>query len=141
MQKTFLGVLILLLFSCILSLTFWFFTPATINFDEEDPFALDLDEVRNLSGQNSILWVDARSEEEFIKGAVDNSVLLNEESWESLLPGFLDKWTPEKMIVVYCSNASCSLSRDVAARIRNELGLDSVYYFEGNWSEIVKEGL
>ena len=66
MQKTFLGVLILLLFSCILSLTFWFFTPATINFDEEDPFALDLDEVRNLSGQNSILWVDARSEEEFI---------------------------------------------------------------------------
>ncbi|MEN3369899.1 MAG: hypothetical protein V7609_2042 [Verrucomicrobiota bacterium] len=81
----------------------------------------------------SVLWVDARPQEEFEREHVPNAVLLNEDQWNELLPQMLATWSPEKRIVVYCSSQSCGASREVARRLREEAGLKNVFVLGGGW--------
>ncbi len=89
-------------------------------------------------GENTI-WVDARSDEEFAHGHVPGAILLNEDHWNELLPQFLQKWSPEKKVVVYCSSQSCNASREVARRLRVEAQLKNVFVLEGGWEEWLKK--
>jgi rhodanese-related sulfurtransferase len=73
------------------------------------------------SGQ-AIFWIDARSQAAYDQGHIENAVLLNEDHWNRLFPGFLKRWNPDQMIVVYCSDSGCTRSQEVAARLRKELG-------------------
>ena len=83
---------------------------------------------------NEPLWVDARSEAAFESAHIPGAVLLNEDSWESLLPHFLEILPLEPThIVVYCSSRQCNASKAIAERLRNELGLESVYILKGGW--------
>lgn len=76
-------------------------------------------------------WVDARTRAEFDAGHVSGAILLNEDTWDSLLPEFLAQWQPGQPVVVYCS-ASCESSRRVALRLRLA-GVDDVHVLEGGW--------
>jgi rhodanese-related sulfurtransferase len=82
-------------------------------------------------GQN-VLWVDARSADEYANEHVPGAILLNLESWDQLFPMFLDRWSPEKKVVVYCSATTCELSREVAERLRKS-GISSVFVLHGGW--------
>jgi rhodanese-related sulfurtransferase len=79
-----------------------------------------------------VLWVDARSEDDYEAGHVPGAISLNLENWDQLFPKFLDSWTRDKKVVVYCSAATCELSREVAERLRKN-GLSSVYVLKGGW--------
>lgn len=81
----------------------------------------------------TVIWVDARPEEEFAREHVPNAVLLNEDRWNELLPPLLATWSPEKRVVVYCSTQSCGASREVARRLREEAGLNNVFVLGGGW--------
>ena len=85
-------------------------------------------------GEN-VIWVDARPEEEFGRDHVPGAILLNEDRWNELLPQFLQNWSPEKRIVVYCSSQSCNASREVAKRLRDQAQLKNVFVLEGGWEE------
>jgi rhodanese-related sulfurtransferase len=85
-----------------------------------------------LAWGESVFWVDARSADEYEAEHVPGAFLLNLESWDQLFPEFLDRWTPEKKVVVYCSAASCELSREVAERLRQN-GISSVFVLKGGW--------
>jgi rhodanese-related sulfurtransferase len=95
-------------------------------------------------GDNAI-WVDARSDEEFARGHVPGAILLNEDRWNELLPQFLQGWSPEKKVVVYCSAKSCNAAREVAKRLRDEAqlkdteGKNCVFVLEGGWEEWLKK--
>jgi rhodanese-related sulfurtransferase len=98
---------------------------------------LQPDEVRPGTARmwgSHVLWVDARSRERYEAGHVAGAILLNEDHWEELVPAFLDAWDPEKTIVVYCDGGKCDASRGVAARLRDELKLESVYVLQGGWT-------
>jgi rhodanese-related sulfurtransferase len=82
---------------------------------------------------DSVLWVDARPDEQFAKQHVDGAISLNEDRWNELLPTMLTAWSPEKHTVVYCSSQSCALSHQVAKRLREEAGLKDVYVLHGGW--------
>ncbi len=86
-----------------------------------------------LSWGENVIWVDARPEEEFGRDHVPGAVSLNEDRWNELLPQFLQNWSPEKRIVVYCSSQSCNASREVAKRLRDEAQLKNVFVLEGGW--------
>jgi rhodanese-related sulfurtransferase len=79
------------------------------------------------------LWVDARSAAAFSSGHIAAAIRLTEPEWESLLPALLDRWTPGGVILVYCDTSSCQTSARIAARLRRELGTDSVYALIGGW--------
>jgi len=80
-----------------------------------------------------ILWVDARSQHDYEKQHVPSAILLNEDAWDVLLPELLNHWQPKVNVVVYCSSSGCRTSSDVAGRLRDEVGLESVYVLKGGW--------
>jgi rhodanese-related sulfurtransferase len=82
---------------------------------------------------DTVLWVDARPEEDFARGHIPGAMLLNEDEWDAQLRTFLTAWAPERKIVVYCSAQSCNASHAVAERLRNEAGLKDVHVLEGGW--------
>jgi rhodanese-related sulfurtransferase len=84
------------------------------------------------------IWVDARPDAEFEREHIPGAVLLNEDRWNKLLPQFLDSWSPEKRVVVYCSSQSCNASREVARRLRDEAQLKNVFVLQGGWEEWLK---
>jgi len=83
--------------------------------------------------KDRVLWVDARSETDFNKGHIPGALLLNEDDWSGLLPGLVQTWTPDRVIIVYCSSRSCQASEGVAKRLRDEAGFSSVYVLRGGW--------
>jgi rhodanese-related sulfurtransferase len=79
------------------------------------------------------IWVDARAAGDFSKAHVPGALLLNEDAWSEELPALLDAWSPEKTVIVYCSSLSCHTSREVAKRLREEVGLAPVFVLQGGW--------
>lgn len=85
-----------------------------------------------LAWGEDVVWVDARPAEDYGVEHVPGAILLNLEGWDQLFPEFLDRWAPGKRVVVYCSAATCELSREVAERLRKN-GIPSVYVLKGGW--------
>ncbi|MGC3988692.1 MAG: rhodanese-like domain-containing protein [Chthoniobacteraceae bacterium] len=79
------------------------------------------------------IWVDARPASDFEKAHVSGAISLNEDAWSEMLPPLLDAWSPDKTVVVYCSSLSCHTSREVANRLRDEVGLSPVFVLQGGW--------
>jgi rhodanese-related sulfurtransferase len=88
---------------------------------------------------DAVLWIDARSEEQFASGHVPGALRLNEDEWNTLLPQVLAAWSPERKLVVYCSRQSCNLSHEVAERLRKEAGLKNIFVLQGGWEEWQKQ--
>jgi len=87
---------------------------------------------------DNVIWVDARPDNEFERDHIPGAILLNEDSWNELLPQFLGQWSPEKRVVVYCSAQSCNASREVAKRLRDEAQLKNVFVLDGGWEGWLK---
>ena len=87
---------------------------------------------------DSVIWVDARPDNEFERDHIPGAILLNEDRWNELLPQFLAQWSPEKKVIVYCSAQSCNASREVAKRLREEAQLKDVFVLDGGWEEWLK---
>ena len=87
---------------------------------------------------DNVIWVDARSSEEFDRDHIPGAISLNEDRWNELLPQFLGQWSPEKKVVVYCSAQSCNASREVAKRLREEAQLKNVFVLDGGWERWLK---
>ena len=82
------------------------------------------------------MWIDARPDDEFARGHVPGAISLNEDRWNELLPEFLQVWSPDKKIVVYCSAKSCNAAREVAERLRKEAQLpNEIRVLQGGWEE------
>lgn len=82
---------------------------------------------------DSVIWVDARPDEQFQRDHIPLAVQLNEDRWDELLPQFLEKWSPDKRVVIYCSTLSCALSHGVAKRLKEQAGIPNVYVLNGGW--------
>ena len=80
-----------------------------------------------------VLWVDARPREQFEAGHIPGALLLNSFEWEHLLDPFLDEWSRERVVIVYCDSVECDLSRQVAEKLRKEVQIPEVYVLKGGW--------
>jgi len=83
---------------------------------------------------NRVLWVDARSTEAYRTGHIPGAVSLPMMNWERQLPEFLQAWTPDRKIIVYCDGGSCQASEEVARRLKRELGLEEVTVLQEGWA-------
>ena len=80
-----------------------------------------------------VLWVDARSANDFADSHIPHAVRLTEDDWNELLPELLKVWEPDSTLVVYCSSHKCHTSEEVAKRLREEVGLKPVYVLRDGW--------
>ena len=83
-------------------------------------------------GDNAI-WIDARPDGDFARDHVPGAVSLNEDRWNELLPQMLAVWSPEKKIVVYCSNQNCNRAVEIAQRLRKEAQLKDIFVLKDGW--------
>jgi rhodanese-related sulfurtransferase len=79
-----------------------------------------------------VLWIDARSREQFDAAHVPGAFWLSEEVWEEKFPELLQHWNPVRSTVVYCDRGGCQLSESLARRLRTA-GIQPVYYLRGGW--------
>jgi rhodanese-related sulfurtransferase len=86
-----------------------------------------------LAWGGAVLWVDARSAADYAADHVPGAVLLNEDQWDAQIEQLVTTWTPDQRVVVYCSSRACRASHKVAARLRDEMGLDPVYVLKNGW--------
>jgi rhodanese-related sulfurtransferase len=86
----------------------------------------------------TVIWLDARPDEEFARDHVPGALSLNEDRWNDLVGPFLAMWAPDKKVVVYCSSQGCNASREVAKRLREEAQLKNVFVLEGGWEAWLK---
>ena len=77
-----------------------------------------------------VRWVDARSEAAFQRDGIAGAVLLNEDRWDGLMPGFIAVWRPDAVVVVYCDR-HCHSSQEVARRLRREMQMENVVVLRG----------
>lgn len=83
----------------------------------------------------TVLWLDARPDEQFARRHIPGALQLNEDRWDDLLRAMLLQWSPDRKLVVYCSRETCHASHEVAERLRKEAGLTNVYVLQGGWEE------
>lgn len=94
---------------------------------------LTLAQTRATFANEKILWVDARPSAAFATEHIPNAVWLAEDAWEDGLPGFVEAWSPDRPVIVYCGSESCGASRSVARRLKRELGVSRAFYLKGGW--------
>jgi len=82
-----------------------------------------------------LVIVDARSKVEFEKAHIENAINLSEDSFNSDLGNFLDVWTPESTVLVYCDTELCNSSRSIAKRLKEECEIKNVFILKDDWKK------
>jgi rhodanese-related sulfurtransferase len=80
-----------------------------------------------------VLWLDARSATKFSNEHVPGALPLTTAAWDQQLPVVLDTWKPGMKVVIYCDDAGCDASAQLARRLREDVGLPDVYFLKGGW--------
>ncbi len=96
------------------------------------PWEVTVAMVADWDGSVPLLWVDARSQEEFDAGHVNGAVRLTDTEWDALFLDFLGRWEPQMRLVIYCSQ-QCDRADDVRARLIDELQLEDVRVLRGGY--------
>lgn len=82
-----------------------------------------------------LMIVDARPAAEYAKGHIKGAFNLPEAQFDARLRAFLDEWTPEASILVYCNVGQCNSSRIIADRLKKECGMHNVFVLKDDWKK------
>lgn len=86
-----------------------------------------------LTWMPDVLWLDARGDKHFSPAHIPGAMSFDPANWDQRLAQLLERWRPGLKVVVYCDAAGCDTSRQLAARLRNEVGLPEIYFLRGGW--------
>lgn len=131
-MKTISNIAIILFISGVFALANFFLNPNAPDLSLR-PDEIMLSQITRLP-QNLII-VDARSQKDFKKGHIENALNLSEEKFDTQLGEFLDVWTPEATILVYCNVGQCNSSRAIADRLKNECQIKNVFVLKDDWTK------
>jgi rhodanese-related sulfurtransferase len=91
------------------------------------------------SASPDTLWVDARGSAAFSASHLPGAVSIPMDGDEPDLAPLLAQWSPARLVVVYCSSDACDASRELAQRLRLDLGTQRVRYLIGGWDPARRE--
>ena len=124
--------LFLVLLSVMLASLTFFIHPEPPGLEEKSPWAMSIIDIQNY--ESEILWVDTRKETDFHSGHITGAILLDEENWDEGFENFLMEWDGESRIVLYCDSLECGKSANTAKLLRDDYGIEHVYYLIGGWN-------
>lgn len=116
---------VLLAAACVAGLVTLFFFPAPQ--EAQAPISVSTEQAMTLWREKSALFVDARSAEAYARGHIAGAVRYE--------PGDTSGLPSEILLVVYCDDALCSLSREAAQALQTQ-GFTLVAVYEeglGGW--------
>ena len=105
---------------------------------------VELEQVLKWANDKGVVWIDARSRQDYEKAHVDGAFLLNEmEDFYKLLEPIWSKIQNKADLpfIVYCSSESCLASRKVSEKLRETVGIAEVYILEGGLKSLIDRGL
>jgi rhodanese-related sulfurtransferase len=70
---------------------------------------------------SNALLIDVRSAEDFARSHIPGALSLDPQNWDATLPAFLEHWSPETLVIIYCGGQACGLSKEVALRLLTDL--------------------
>jgi rhodanese-related sulfurtransferase len=83
---------------------------------------------KSLFDKGDVLYVDARSQNDYENGHIPGAVSLPMGQFEAGIEFFLNRYPPEQPIVTYCSGRTCEDSHDLAQAL-SDLGFTNVRIF------------
>jgi rhodanese-related sulfurtransferase len=98
----------------------------------DDPYRMEVSMVVD----GAVLWVDARSPELVANEPYPAAVPLYSGAWDQGFGELLTAWDGVSPIVVFCDGAACAASKEVAARLRTDLGFEQVYWLADGWDAL-----
>ena len=81
-----------------------------------------------LFDKDEVLFVDARSQNDYDNGHIPGAVSLPVGQFEERIDSFLNRYPPEQAIVTYCSGRTCEDSHDLA-QFLSDVGFTNVRIF------------
>ena len=87
---------------------------------------------------DSVLFIDARAEENYLEGHIPNSIC--NDDFNSLVIQLEDLVDYNSAFVVYCSDDDCGSSEDLAYQLQDQ-GFKNIYLFKGGWKQWTKNNL
>ena len=105
---------------------------------------VQLQQVLKWVNDKGVVWIDARSREDYEIDHVEGAFLLNEmEDFYLLLEPIWSEVQNKADLpfIVYCSSESCLASRKVADKLRDTVGVAEVYILEGGLKSLISSGL
>lgn len=134
LRRLFLGGLLLAVLPLFPAALASFFHPQRPSWDAKAPVKGEVWLAAVQSWQPAtVLWIDARAKAAYDKERIPGALLLNEDDWDNLLEKVLEAWDPDLRLVVYCDARTCQPGREVAKRLREQVGLEEVYFLKGGW--------
>jgi rhodanese-related sulfurtransferase len=94
--------------------------PLSIVAETAPPGEISITDALELVKAQRILWLDARSSEQFAKGHIPGALPLNEQQWEEQVAPLFDALQNDggkSTVVIYCDAARCEASK----RIRDKM--------------------
>ena len=91
-------------------------------------------ELRGWAARGEVVWVDARTADEFARGRISGAILVDQFDTATVrlrLAGL----APDVRIVVYCVNEKCGRARAAAAALRRA-GYSEVFDYPAGWQEL-----
>ena len=87
---------------------------------------------------DSVLFIDARAEENYFEGHIPNSIC--NDDFNSLVLQVEDLVDYSSGFVVYCSDDDCGSSEDLAYQLQDH-GFTNIYLFKGGWKQWMENNL
>ena len=94
---------------------------------QNDIREISIEKAYKRSGDEKVLFVDARSENDFEKRHIKDAVNLYEKNFDELIDDFFAVTEPETLIIAYCDGIYCSLGKELAEQLFS-VGYNNVYY-------------
>ncbi len=109
--------------------------------DDVVRWQIDLEKAKQLVGEGSVLWVDARPLAKYEEAHYPGAICLDAGNLAESI--FEQQDTLQNAmghpVIVYCDGNRCEKSREVAKTLRELAGLDPVYLLKGNWRLMLSE--
>ncbi|MBN1403191.1 MAG: hypothetical protein JW942_01830 [Opitutales bacterium] len=137
--KLLVRTLILLTLSVILGALSLYLNPHAPSYGEDILREGEID-LESALAIKDVVWVDARSGQEFERSRAKDSININEDDYYTQVGEFLARWKNDKTVIVYCSSDACSSAENIAERLRREAGADKVFVLHGGWKSVFSSG-
>lgn len=86
-----------------------------------------------LDWEGAYILVDARTPENYETAHIPEAINLYAGAFDDQILNFLDVWSPERAVIVYCDSRQCGASEELAGRLREGFQIEKVFVLKGGW--------
>lgn len=101
---------------------------------------ITMEEAQSISKDPHVVFIDARSAEEYTSGHIPQSICLPHASFAEIYPLIQQALSQKATLITYCEGERCGLSEHLRERLSRE-GFQDVRVLSGGWLAWLAQGL